>query len=130
DAPPLPADIPDELRDAVAAALLPAAGEPTLPARLVEEALLQAAVDLRYEGYIAKQDKLLARQDHLGNLELPEDLPYAGMTTLSKESREKLARLRPANLGQASRIDGVRASDLAVLSVLARRWRDEKEASS
>ena len=130
DAPPLPADIPVELRDAVAAALLPAADEPALPARLVEEALLQAAVDLRYEGYIAKQDKLLARQGHLGNLELPEDLPYAGMTTLSKESREKLARLRPANLGQASRIDGVRASDLAVLSVLARRWRDEKEGAS
>lgn len=130
DAPPLPADIPDELRDAIAAALLPATGEPALPSRLVEEALLQAAVDLRYEGYITKQDKLLARQNHLGNLDLPEDLPYALMTTLSRESREKLARLRPANLGQASRIDGVRASDLAVLSVLARRWRDESEGVS
>ncbi len=127
DAPPLPADIPAELREAVTAALLPAPGEPALPARLVEESLLQAAVDLRYEGYIAKQDKLLARQDHLGNLDLPEDLPYSKITTLSQESREKLARLRPVNLGQASRIDGVRASDLAVLSVLARKWRDSCE---
>jgi tRNA uridine 5-carboxymethylaminomethyl modification enzyme len=117
-------------RDAVAEALRPLAGEPQLPPRLTAEALLQAAVDLRYEGYISKQDKLLARQDHLGNLDLPEDLPYAAMTTLSKESREKLARLRPANLGQAARIDGVRASDLAVLSVLARRWWDEQEGTS
>jgi tRNA uridine 5-carboxymethylaminomethyl modification enzyme len=130
DAPPLPDDIPPELRDAVAEALRPLAGEPQLPPRLTAEALLQAAVDLRYEGYISKQDKLLARQDHLGNLDLPEDLPYAAMTTLSKESREKLARLRPANLGQAARIDGVRASDLAVLSVLARRWWDEQEGTS
>ncbi|MBK7703999.1 MAG: tRNA uridine-5-carboxymethylaminomethyl(34) synthesis enzyme MnmG [bacterium] len=130
DAPPLPDDVPPELRDAVAEALRPLAGEPELPSRLTAEALLQAAVDLRYEGYISKQDKLLARQDHLGNLDLPEDLPYAAMTTLSKESREKLARLRPANLGQAARIDGVRASDLAVLSVLARRWRDEQEETS
>ena len=127
DAPALPADIPAELRQAIAAALLPSPGEPALPARLVEESLLQAAVDLRYEGYIAKQDKLLARQYHLGNLELPEDLPYLEITTLSKESREKLARLRPANLGRAARIDGVRASDLAVLSVLARKWRDSRE---
>ncbi|MDO9693515.1 MAG: tRNA uridine-5-carboxymethylaminomethyl(34) synthesis enzyme MnmG [Candidatus Latescibacteria bacterium] len=127
DAPALPADIPVELRQAIAAALLPAPGEPELPARLVEESLLQAAVDLRYEGYIAKQDKLLARQNHLGNLELPEDLPYQEITTLSKESREKLARLRPANLGRAARIDGVRASDLAVLSVLASKWRDSRE---
>ena len=130
DAPPLPDDVPPELRDAVAEALRPLPGEPELPPRLTAEALLQAAVDLRYEGYISKQDKLLARQDHLGNLDLPEDLPYAAMTTLSKESREKLARLRPANLGQAARIDGVRASDLAVLSVLARRWRDEQEGTS
>jgi len=130
DAPPLPDDIPVELSDAVNAALRPVAGEPALPPRLTAEALLQAAVDLRYEGYISKQDKLLARQSHLGNLDLPEDLPYAAMTTLSKESREKLARLRPANLGQAARIDGVRASDLAVLSVLARRWRDEGEEAS
>ena len=129
DAPPLPDDVPPELRDAIAAALRPLTGELELPPRLTAEALLQAAVDLRYEGYISKQDKLLSRQDHLGNLDLPEDLPYAAMTTLSKESREKLARLRPANLGQAARIDGVRASDLAVLSVLARRWRDDQEGT-
>ncbi|MBK8168005.1 MAG: tRNA uridine-5-carboxymethylaminomethyl(34) synthesis enzyme MnmG [bacterium] len=78
---------------------------------------------LRYGGYIAKQVRLLAQGALLDGRELPADLDYNAMSALSFEAREKLARIRPATLGQAGRIDGVRAGDLAVLTVLLRRHR-------
>jgi tRNA uridine 5-carboxymethylaminomethyl modification enzyme len=77
--------------------------------------------DVKYEGYIAKQDKMLRQIAHLDAVPLPPDLPYLTLTALSFESREKLDRMRPDTLGQAARIDGVRQSDLAVLAVLLRR---------
>ena len=84
-------------------------------------ACFQLENDIRYDGYIAKQNKLLRHQEHLDNLELPSNLDYRALTALSYESREKLDRIRPANLGQAARIDGVRAGDLAVLTVYLRK---------
>ena len=89
----------------------------------LREAETQAALDIRYAGYISRQDKMLRNRRHLDNLELPFDLDYAAMKALSSEAREKLAHMRPSTLGQASRIDGVRQSDLAVLSVLLRKAR-------
>ena len=86
-------------------------------------ALDQVENTIRYEGYIQKHNKLLRSQGHLDNLALPADLDYRQMRALSSEAMEKLARVRPATLGQAGRIDGVRAGDLAVLSVLVRRHR-------
>jgi tRNA uridine 5-carboxymethylaminomethyl modification enzyme len=82
---------------------------------------------LFYVGYISKQQRLLAEAAHLDELEIPEDFDYRTERSLSTEAREKLERMRPENLGQASRIDGVRAGDLAVLSVLVRRWRAAAE---
>jgi tRNA uridine 5-carboxymethylaminomethyl modification enzyme len=78
---------------------------------------------LRYGGYIAKQSRLLAHGAQLDSRELPADLDYNSMSALSFEAREKLARIRPATLGQAGRIDGVRAGDLAVLTVFLQRHR-------
>jgi tRNA uridine 5-carboxymethylaminomethyl modification enzyme len=92
--------------------------------RFVEDALGQVETDIRYEGYIAKQVRLLKDQDHLGNLEIPNDLNYMDLSALSFESREKLTRVRPENLGQAGRIDGVRAGDLAVLVVYLKKLRE------
>jgi tRNA uridine 5-carboxymethylaminomethyl modification enzyme len=77
--------------------------------------------DLKYEGYIAKQDKMLQQIAHLDAVPLPPDLAYLTLAALSFEAREKLDRMRPDTLGQAARIDGVRQSDLAVLAVLLRR---------
>ena len=56
----------------------------------------------------------------MDDLEIPTDFNFMAVAALSHESREKLSRMRPATLGQAGRIDGVRAGDLAVLSVLFR----------
>jgi len=67
---------------------------------------------------------LLRKQEHLDRLEIPDDFDFAAIGALSGEAREKLARMRPASLGKASRIDGVRAGDLAVLSVHLKRWRE------
>ena len=96
-----------------------AAGDP----RHAAAALDQVENSIRYEGYIQKHNKLLRNQGHMDNLQLPNDLDYKQMRALSTEAREKLTRVRPATLGQAGRIDGVRAGDLAVLSVLVRRHR-------
>ena len=78
---------------------------------------------VKYGGYIAKQARLLAHRGNLDARALPADFDYNSMTALSFEAREKLTRIRPATLGQAGRIDGVRAGDLAVLTVFLRRRR-------
>jgi len=64
---------------------------------------------------------MLRNRRHLDRLRLPSDLDYTSISALSNEAREKLADMRPSTLGQASRIDGVRQSDLAVLSVTVKR---------
>ncbi len=92
-----------------------------LSPRLVNEAVLQAATDIRYAGYISKQEKLLSRRSHLDELEIPEDFTFLDIGALSYEAREKLNRMRPGTLGRAARIDGVRQSDLAILAVMIRR---------
>ncbi len=88
--------------------------------------LRQIENSVHYEGYISKQERLLRHQSHLDELELPDSLDYTDIIALSFEAREKLQRVRPATLGEASRIDGVRAGDLAVLAVAVKRWRERQ----
>ena len=76
---------------------------------------------IKYNGYIEKQERQIREQSHLDNFEIPEDFDYGAFPALSFEAREKLSRRRPMTLGQASRIDGVRAGDLAILTVILRR---------
>jgi tRNA uridine 5-carboxymethylaminomethyl modification enzyme len=87
----------------------------------VAGALDQVENDIKYAGYITKHQRLLKSRAHLDHLEMPLDLDYRAMTALSFEAREKLDRIRPATLGEAGRIDGVRAGDLAVLTVLLKK---------
>jgi tRNA uridine 5-carboxymethylaminomethyl modification enzyme len=97
--------------------------------RLVERALFQVETDTRYDGYIAKQNRLIHNQEHLDNLDLPADLDFMALTALSYEAREKLQRIRPQNLGQAGRIDGVRAGDLAVLVVYLKKLKEQQNGA-
>jgi len=92
--------------------------KPKLHPRSITDSFFQAENDIKYKGYIDRQRRQLIKQQHLDFLELPEDLNYMSLGTLSFEAREKLQKVKPANLGQASRLDGVRQSDLAVLSVI------------
>ena len=77
--------------------------------------------DTKYEGYLKKGAEQIERAKKLEEKLLPEDLDYDGMTGLRIEAREKLAKIRPTNLGQASRIPGVNPADVAVLMVYLKR---------
>jgi len=80
-------------------------------------------LDLRYEGYVAKEERLSARLGKLDGTRLAADFDYTAVPGLSSESVEKLMAGRPLSLGQASRIPGVRPSDVALLAVMISRRR-------
>lgn len=91
----------------------PMGKSPTLSAQgEVREQLELAA---KYDGYIQQQTRNAEKQRKLDTLRIPDHVEYAAMKGLSYESREKLTRLRPTTVGQASRIPGVRPSDIALL---------------
>jgi tRNA uridine 5-carboxymethylaminomethyl modification enzyme len=77
--------------------------------------------DLRYDGYIQKQLRDVERFSDNESKLIPTGFDYAALQTLSKEAREKLSRIRPGSLGQASRIPGVSAADISVLSLYLSR---------
>ncbi|PKL25986.1 MAG: tRNA uridine-5-carboxymethylaminomethyl(34) synthesis enzyme MnmG [Spirochaetae bacterium HGW-Spirochaetae-3] len=82
-----------------------------------EEWVTGVILDLRYEGYVAKEGRLSARLGKLDATRLAADFDYSTVPGLSSESVEKLLACRPLSLGQASRIPGVRPSDVALLAV-------------
>ena len=73
--------------------------------------------EIKYAGYIARQDRMIKDVARHEKTLIPEDFEYADLTGLTLEAREKLARIRPKNLGQAGRIPGVSPSDVAQLSI-------------
>ena len=78
---------------------------------------------IKYAGYIARQEREIARLKDLEEQMLPSEVDYVGMEALSREVREKLQRVRPATLGQAARIPGVTPSAIAVLAISLKRRR-------
>lgn len=75
---------------------------------------------IRYDGYIQKQLRDVERFADNERRRIPSDFDYAAVSSLSTEGREKLSRIRPASLGQASRIPGVSASDVSILTLYLR----------
>jgi len=82
-----------------------------------ESIFLNLATEIRYEGYIRRQESRISRIRNLENFDLPVDIDYSSMVGLKEEAREKLALFRPETLGQASRISGVSPGDISVLMV-------------
>ena len=76
---------------------------------------------VKYDGYIRRQDRQVDRFAKLEGIRIPEDFDYDKVEGISTESREKLKAVRPASIGQASRINGVRTSDVTVLLVYLRK---------
>ena len=79
-----------------------------------------SAIELKYAGYIAREREAVARTRRLDGMRIPPEVDFDGITALSQEGREKLTRLRPSTLGQASRISGVSAADVSILMVWLR----------
>lgn len=81
------------------------------------ESLEQAEILMKYEGYISKEHEIAEKLTRLEELLLHDDMDYKRLTSLSAEAREKLSKIRPRTLGQASRISGITPSDISILMV-------------
>lgn len=88
-----------------------------LPAEIYEE----AEIKIKYDGYIKRQNQQIETLDKLERIKIPADINYDEISHISTETREKLAKVRPATLGQASRIGGVKPADISVLMVMFSR---------
>jgi len=85
------------------------------------DVLEKLEVRVKYAGYVRRQDRTISAAAELESRDLPAAMDYAAIPGLSTEAAQKLARRRPSNVAQASRIDGVRAADLSLLLVHLRR---------
>ena len=79
--------------------------------------LEQAEIQIKYDTYIQKEQELVHKMSHLEELAIPESFNYDKIVSLGTEARQKLTKVRPATLGQASRISGVNPSDVQILMV-------------
>ncbi|MFO7716313.1 tRNA uridine-5-carboxymethylaminomethyl(34) synthesis enzyme MnmG [Desulfosarcina sp.] len=90
---------------------------------LAERVTRQAEIEIKYEGYIQRQLQEIDKFRHLERIQLPDKLDYAAVHGLSSELKEKLTAVRPASLGQASRIEGMTPAAISVLMVHLRIWK-------
>ena len=88
---------------------------PTPATAIDAEAAEQALWDIKYEGYIARQQVEVNRQQRLASKRIPLQFDYHRLAQMRMEAREKLTRIRPVDLAQASRISGITPADIALL---------------
>ena len=77
----------------------------------------QVETDLKYEGYIKRQEDSIARAERVESKGIPDPLDYGNVRGLRFEARQKFTKIRPATLGQASRISGITPADIALLTI-------------
>lgn len=99
---------------------------PPLPDEIFE----QVEIDLKYEGYIKRQQAQIDEMRRLEGKKLPEGIDYPAITGLRKEAQEKLQKIRPENVGQASRISGVSPADISVLLIYLAAGQKRRETDS
>ena len=85
------------------------------------DVILQAEVEVKYAGYIDRQMEMVERFKKIENVRVPEDLNYLDIRGLSREVCEKLSKIRPKSLGQASRISGITPAAISLLSIYLRK---------
>ena len=92
--------------------------EKTKELNLTRDIYEQVEVKIKYDGYIKRQLQQVNMSDKLEKIRIPENIDYASIQHISTETRDKLAKIRPVTLGQASRIGGVKPADISVLMVM------------
>ena len=97
------------------------------PDEITDEAKEQAMIQIKYEGYIRRESSQIRQSSDLESWKIPQDLDYDNIHGLSKEAREKLSKIHPFSLGQASRISGVSPADISVLMVMLNQMKRMKE---
>ncbi len=91
-----------------------------------DDELVHVEFITKYEGYLKRQEELVTKFKKIEERPIPADFDYRSVPSLSNESREKLLQVRPASLGQASRISGVRHSDITVLMIFLEKYTRQK----
>lgn len=86
-----------------------------------EDIVSQAEIQLKYEGYISREEDMAIKMRRLEEVKIPKDIDYSQLLSISSEAKEKLQKVQPATIGQASRISGVSPSDISVLLVFLGR---------
>ena len=76
-----------------------------------------AEIEIKYAGYIEREEKIAKKIQRLENINLKEEINYKEILSISTEGRQKLSKIKPKTIGQASRISGVSPSDINVLLV-------------
>ena len=106
-----PASLPSELRD-----------------RFTPEVWTLVENDVKYAGYITRQEDLVARTARMEEKLIPADFDYAAITALKTEARHRLTAAKPTTLGQAARLQGVTPADIALLGIMLKRGSAEAES--
>ena len=100
----------------------------TIGIEQIEQIELQVEVQAKYQGYIERQEREIARQAKQESLKLPADLKYSNVTGLSTEAMQRLQSTRPATLGQASRLEGMTPSAVSLLLIHLKKRQMKKSA--
>ena len=80
--------------------------------------LIEVEALTKYEGYIKRQKQHVMKMAKSEHVKIPESFNYKKLTNISNEGREKLASIKPENLGQAMRISGITPADISILSIM------------
>ncbi len=91
--------------------------------------MIKVEVQIKYEGYIAKQYQQIEKFKKLENKKLNPDFDYSGLSGLRIEARQKLSAIKPASVGQASRISGVSPADINVLLIHLEKQRRQRASA-
>lgn len=94
------------------------------------EILTQVEIDVKYEGYIAKAEKIAEKLAKQEDVKIPNTFPYDAIQNLASEAKDKLNKVRPLTLGQAARISGVNPNDIAVISVYLKQFQKNQVTKS
>lgn len=94
--------------------------------QISSELIERISIQIKYEGYIKKQEREVQKFRRMENEFIPSDMPFDNLSGLRNEAREKFVKFRPVSLGQAGRIEGITSGDISALSIHILKYRAQK----